>query len=137
MQGDFRSAASADSGTAHYWQPVAWSPEREQRGVASGPAVIRCPVRGCPAAAETATQLRVLVAHVRAHYTAEAELTVLDARSEALARMRPGGWAHVTARWERTAVPRQPEPDPGPCVPPDAGTTVHPSLRYGGRPAVG
>lgn len=131
MQGDFRSAASADSGTAHYWQPVRedWA-GREARGRAPDRGVYRCPERDCPAASAS---LRVMVAHVRAHRDADAELTPADARTEALARMRPpakgSGWSRVGAQWM--------QPAPGPCVPPEAPTTVHPSLRYGGRPAVG
>jgi len=119
MQGpDSRSASS--TGTAFTWQPVDWSAEREQRGVTSGPAVIRCPVRGCPAVAETAVQLRVLVIHVRAHLEAEDGLTVLDARAVSLSRIRLGGHH----RWpDPETVIRPCDISPGPPLP---GTTVPP-----------
>jgi len=118
-----RSATSAGSGTAFAWQPVAWTPEREQRGAVSGPAVIRCPVRGCPAAAETTVQLRVLVTHVRAHYAAEAEMTVLDARNVALNRIQLGHHH----RWpDPEMVIRPCDIRFGNIEPPLPGTTVPP-----------
>ena len=131
MQGPgYCSASSTGSGTAFSWQPVDWTPDREQRGAVSGPAILRCPVRGCPAVAETTVQLRVLVAHARAHLEAEAEMTVLDARAVSLNRVRLG--RHH--RWpDPETVIRPCDSRPGgisPAPPPLPGTTVPPWERW-------
>jgi len=57
------AVTTADS-RAPGWQPVAWTPEREQRGRVPDRGTYRCPEDGCLV---VSASLRVLVAHVKAH----------------------------------------------------------------------